>query len=662
VQRKSNPEKDKPPQKGRPGRSGNTCLGPVSNLEAHVRPDWWRAIFNATYLKTDGDVVDDINITRSEVDLLISILQASPDSALLDLCCGQGRHCLELARRGFRQVDGLDRSSYLIRRARNQAKVESLPARFREGDARRLAYKTDSFDIVTIMGNSFGYFDTIQDDLKVLNEVRRVLKPDGRLLIDVTDGAYVRQNYQPRSWEWIDRKHFVCRERSLSGDQNRLISREVVTHVDRGVIVDQFYAERLYSVESLEDLLREAGFSNFNVHGEISPNSVRNQDLGMMQQRLIVTSRVRKASSDRKSEPKPVARNVVVLLGDPSRPDPVRPKGIFEEADFRTIELLKRALGSLPDYNFTYLDQHSTLTQDLHRMHGRFDLALNFCDEGLNNEPRKELHVPALLEQIKVPYTGAGPHCLACCFDKSAVRGIARELGIRVPSALFINPTDDPQDIPFGYPVLVKPNYGDSSIGITRRSVAGNYEELMSAIAELRETIGFDKPILIEEFLPGAEVTVGIIGNPPDNYCILPMVEEDYSVLDPDLPRICGYEAKWIPDSPYWKLRSIPADLPEAARNAIADGCLKLFSRLECRDYARFDWRLDSEGTPKLLEVNPNPGWCWDGHLAKMAGIAGYDYSGMLTAILQAAEVRIGLSARGEIRPLEKDSNIAAGA
>jgi len=68
-----------------------------------------------------------------------------------------------------------------------------------------------------------------------------------------------------------------------------------------------------------------------------------------------------------------------------------------------------------------------------------------------------------------------------------------------------------------------------------------------------------------------------------------------------------------------------------------------LFERLECRDYCRFDWRLDSEGNPKLLEVNPNPGWCWDGHLAKMAKFAGISYAEMLKAILEAAERRLGI-------------------
>ncbi|WP_421909064.1 hypothetical protein [Methanolacinia petrolearia] len=122
---------------------------------------------------------------------------------------------------------------------------------------------------------------------------------------------------------------------------------------------------------------------------------------------------------------------------------------------------------------------------------------------------------------------------------------------------------------------------------------------------------------------------------------MLPVIEEDYSSLPRGYPKICGYEAKWDPESPYAGITSIPADLSEEARRFLVASCLKLFGRLGCRDYARFDWRIDSNGTPRLLEVNPNPGWCWDGHLAKMAGIAEKTYAEMLGMILKAAEDRI---------------------
>jgi len=174
-------------------------LGPVPHLEEHVNPDWWKKIFNSLYLKTDADIVDDSSITRQEIDTFSSILKLNHENHILDLCCGQGRHSIELVRRGYRNVEGLDRSHYLIQRAKNSAKKENLGVRFREGDARKTPYGTDTFDSVMLLGNSFGYFETSDEDLRVLKEVRRILKPWGKILLDVADGSHLKDNYQPRS-------------------------------------------------------------------------------------------------------------------------------------------------------------------------------------------------------------------------------------------------------------------------------------------------------------------------------------------------------------------------------------------------------------------------------------------------------------------------------
>jgi D-alanine-D-alanine ligase len=637
---KTKTSEDPPQQRGRVTLGRNKSPGPVSNLEEYVQPDWWRRIFNSLYLKTDADVVEDRHITTNEVDLFSEILKLSPEDKILDLCSGQGRHSLELARRGFLKVEGLDRSRYLIKKAKAQAKKEWLNVKFREGDARKLPYLPDNFDVVMILGNSFGYFETIQDDMRVMKEIFRVLKPWGRLMIDVADGEYLRAQFQPRSWEWIDKKHFVCRERSLSLDKQRLISREVVTHKERGIIADQFYAERLYTRESLGELLKTASFSEVTFHGQISPDSQRNQDLGMMERRIIVTATARKEWTPIKGKQEESVRKGVVLLGDPKKPDPLKPYRVFDDDDFYTIDQLKAGLRELKDYRFTYLSTHDSLPQELMNLKGEINFIFNLCDEGYNNDPRKELHIPALLEVLEIPYTGAGPQCIAHCYDKSLVRGIAKEMGIPVPEAIFIKPEDTTFELPFASPVIVKPNFGDSSFGITQRSVANSIEELVNAVSEIRGKFGYEKPILIEEFLTGKDLSTGIIGNPPESYTFLPIIEEDYSTLPPELPPICGYEAKWLPESPYWNIKSIPAQLPEETKKLIEEWCLRLFERLECRDYARFDWRLDAEDQPKLLEVNPNPGWCWDGHLAKMAKISGMSYAEMLEAILQAATQR----------------------
>ncbi|MFX1499118.1 MAG: methyltransferase domain-containing protein, partial [Promethearchaeota archaeon] len=563
-----------------------------------------------------------------------------PDQHILDLCCGQGRHSIELTKRGYENVEGIDRSHYLIHKARTTAKKMGIIAKFREGDARKLPYPPDNFEFILILGNSFGYFESINDDYLVLKETFRTLKPWGKVLIDITDGEYLKENFQPRSWEWIDKNYFVCRERSLSLDKMRLISREVISHVNKGVLVDQFYAERLYSRKNISDLLEKAGFSDIVFHGTIAPDSQRQQDLGMMEKRIIVSAVVKKEWTEIKKKGLPTLKNVIVLFGDPNKPDTLKPSTIFDDDDFYTIDQLKSALKELKDYNFIYLNNHDTLIHDLEKLKGKADYVLNLCDEGYSNDPRKELHIPALLEILKFPYTGSNPQCLAFCYDKSLIRGIAKDLDIPVPESIYIKPEDKIIDLPLYFPAIVKPNFGDSSFGITQNSVVENGEQLLNAITDIRDKFGYDKPILIEQYLPGKDLSLGIIGNPPYDYIILPIIEEDYSSLPQGLPKICGYEAKWMPDSPYWNLKSIPAELPDDVVQIIESSSLKLFIRLECRDYARFDWRLDKDGNPNLLEVNPNPGWCWDGHLAKMSKFAGISYKDMLIKILDSAEKR----------------------
>jgi D-alanine-D-alanine ligase len=637
-------------QAGKSRKNGHSLtpkFGPVDNLESYLQPDWWRRIFNSMYLKTDADVVEDKQITNKEIDLFTEFLGLDKNMVILDLACGQGRHSLELARRGFRNINGLDRSHYLIRKAKNIALTESLNASFKEGDARKLPYPTDTFDLVMILGNSFGYFESTEDDIKILKEVFRILKPNGRFLIDVADGNYLRDNYSPRSWEWIDNKHFVCRERSLASDNQRLISREVISNIDKGVIVDQFYAERLYSQELLQEILSKSGYKEIKFLGNYETDSKRNQDLGMMERRIIVTATAWKEWTPVKVK-KNELKTVAVVMGDPERPDIIKPSSVFDMDDMDTIMNLKIALGELKDYRFIYQSNHATLFNDLQKLRGKIDFVFNLCDEGFDNDPRKELHVPAMLEVLNIPYTGSNPQCLTYCYDKSLIRGIAKEMGVPVADGLYIKPEDNVFEMNIDFPVIVKPNFGDSSFAITKESVAYDLEELNDAIVRIREKVGYEKPVLLEEFLTGKDLTIGIIGNPPDPYTFLPIVEEDYSDLPPDLPRICGYEAKWIADSPYFKLlKSVPANLPEETEKVIMEHCLRLFERLDCKDYVRFDWRLDQNGVPKLLEVNPNPGWCWDGHLAKMASIKGIGYAEMLLTILQTAEQRINSETQG---------------
>ncbi|MEW5962463.1 MAG: methyltransferase domain-containing protein [Pseudomonadota bacterium] len=633
------PQKVRKPKRPSP----RSCLGPVADLEQHLPAEWWRKLFNALYVKTDGDVVENNENTRRDVDFILSAAPLQASSQILDLCCGQGRHCLELARRGFRNVTGVDRSRYLIRLAKKRAQNEALPVVFKEGDARNPRLPEGTFDGVVIMGNSFGYFSNQQDDEKVLTSVGKLLRPSGQLVLDITDGAYMADHFERRSWEWIDEHHFVCRERSLSSDRQRLISREVIVHDELGVIADQFYAERLYTREGIVKLLEKTGFRNVRHHGSAESVSDRDQDLGMMARRLLLTADAPQLPA-RKPKGKTQQLDVTVLLGDPRLPDTVKRDGTFNPEDMETIRRLKDALSELPGYKFRYLDNHKTLERDLTGL--RADLVFNLCDEGLNNDPFKELHVPAMLEALGLPYTGGGPGCLAACYDKGLVRAVAMTLDVPVPLETYVRPGDQGATLPSVFPALLKPNFGDSSQGITRDAVVHNERALLDYLERLRTQFP-KRPVLVQEFLTGAEYSVSLIGNPDQGLRALPILEVDFSGLGEGLPRILGYESKWEPDSPYWtQIRYKETALSEIAQQQLVEHSTRLFERLGCRDYARFDFRADARGEIKLLEVNPNPGWCWDGKVNLMAGFNGMRYSEMLGQILSAAVERLQIVAK----------------
>jgi len=613
-------------------------VGPIPDLERHLPSDWWRTLFNSIYLKTDGDVVENDRNTIRDVDLLIRAAGLEPNDRILDLCCGQGRHCLELARRGFKQITGFDRSRYLIRLARKRAKTEGLSVSLHEGDARRFRFPEESFHCVALMGNSFGYFDREEDDLAVLLGAQRVLRAGGLLAMDLADGEWLRTNFEKRSWEWIDQNHFVCRERSLASDNVRLVSREVVVHAEKGVIADQFYAERLYTRSEITQMLERVGFLAVRMHEGLITDSDRKQDLGMLAHRMFLTAEApRKTAVLRKKGP--LFPKVTVVLGDPRLPDSVKRNGQFNEEDIETIRRLKEALNELLGYEYTYLDNHASLVTEFRANPPQ--MVLNLCDEGFNNDAFLELHVPAILEMLRIPYTGAGPTCLGLCYNKSLVRAIAAGLDVPVPLETYYDPDDQSATLPSAFPALVKPNYGDSSIGIRQNGVVRSPEELLSYLEELRVELP-GRSVLIQEFLTGTEYSVGIIGNPGLTFRNLPPLEVDYTGLDPGLPPILGYESKWIPDSPYWtQIKYHEARIDEDVRRRLFDYSNKLFERLDCRDYARFDFRTDSDGEIKLLEVNPNPGWCWDGKLNFMATYAGLRYAELLELILEAAQERI---------------------
>jgi len=148
-----------------------------------------------------------------------------------------------------------------------------------------------------------------------------------------------------------------------------------------------------------------------------------------------------------------------------------------------------------------------------------------------------------------------------------------------------------------------------SDLGITALNVAKDATALSVAVKNIREHFGIYGELVVQEFLDGRDINVGVL---TDEMIVLPITEEDYSEIG-DLPKICGFESKWDEASPYWKIKTKPTTLSEKDQADVAKWSQALFKRLDAHDYARFDWRADANGKPRFIEANPNCGWCWDG-------------------------------------------------
>lgn len=253
-----------------------------------VDPEWWKKIFDGVYLLTDSRSVCDEEITRREVDLICQLLPIDPAHKILDLCGGHGRHSIELCARGFRNCTLLDYSEHLIRHAMARAAEHNCPIEFIQVDARDTGLPANHFDHVIIMGNSLGYLPDPDADRQILAEVYRVLRPQGWIMIDVVDGAEVRESFNPSSWHEIGNDIVVCRLREIQ--EQMVFAREVVLSKEKGLIRDHTYSIRLYDLKAMKSLLNQAGFSDLNARTQSSLKA-GSEDCGFMSMRMIVTGR-----------------------------------------------------------------------------------------------------------------------------------------------------------------------------------------------------------------------------------------------------------------------------------------------------------------------------------------------------------------------------------
>jgi D-alanine-D-alanine ligase len=257
-------------------------------MSIDVDPDWWKTLFDEVYLQTDARSVDNAAVTRQEIDIYTALAPMRRDDNILDLCGGHGRHALELCRRGFRNCTVLDYAQPLLEIGRRTAKAENLPIEFVQGDARRTAWADDSFDHVLILGNSLGYISEPEADLHILRESVRLLRTDGGLVMDVTDGEAVRNRITPLAWHEIGADMVVCRQREV--DEEAVCAREMVLSKTKGLIRDRTYRIRLYGTTQLTALASRAGFTEIAVHTDATALAAK-VDVGCMNHRLVMTAR-----------------------------------------------------------------------------------------------------------------------------------------------------------------------------------------------------------------------------------------------------------------------------------------------------------------------------------------------------------------------------------
>jgi D-alanine-D-alanine ligase len=265
------------------------------------------------------------------------------------------------------------------------------------------------------------------------------------------------------------------------------------------------------------------------------------------------------------------------------------------------------------------------------------DLIFNLA-EGRGIHRSREAWAPALFEMFGIPYTGSDPLTLSATLDKDCARRLVREAGVSVPVGMLVN--GSPQEfcaqlaaLPF--PVIVKPAFEGSSKGLGNHSVIEDYSHLDDAIT--RCSACYRQPVLVEEFIDGDELTVGILGNNPPTIVgvmrVSPVKNQGRFVYGLDVKRD-------------WRRRvhyEIPVPLSEVDLAAVCNSARTAFRALGCRDVARLDYRF-KDGIPYFLEANPLPGLTPESSdLVLLAEGMGIDYRELIERIVNAALQRYQL-------------------
>ena len=305
---------------------------------------------------------------------------------------------------------------------------------------------------------------------------------------------------------------------------------------------------------------------------------------------------------------------------------------LAEEAILEEIGAVGNAVRTLGHQCFVVAIHDEILTVIHWLKEIRPDVVFNLCESVYGNSCW-EMNIPALLDLFQIPYTGSSPLTLGLCQDKGKVKDILQSQGIMTPRyKIFDQGVGSIKGNIF--PIIVKPLHEDGSLGISKESVVFDDEALVRQIRYVVEK--YHQPALVEEFIEGRELNVGLLET-DGKIEALPISEIDYSEFPEGVPKICGYEAKWVTDSiEYKKSKPIcPAPLDWVVKKRVEHIAVKVFKLFGCRDYARVDLRIDREGKIYVLEVNPNPDISPQSGMTRAIKVQGITYEEFIGALLE---------------------------
>lgn len=260
------------------------------------------------------------------------------------------------------------------------------------------------------------------------------------------------------------------------------------------------------------------------------------------------------------------------------------------------------------------------------------DLVFNVA-EGARGRSR-EAQVPALLELLGVPYTGSDPTCLVVTLDKAIAKAMVRQAGVRTPAGVVMISGAEPLPPGFAFPAIVKPVAEGSSKGVLPNSVATSEAEARAMARAIAQR--YRQGALVEEYLPGREFTVGLLGGPEPE--VLPPMEIVLSTREAH--PVYSFDHKLEPNG---EVRyEAPARVTPELDRELREVAAAAFAALGCRDVGRIDLRLDAEGRVAFIECNPlpglTPGWS---DLCLIAEATGLDYRALIGRILEPAIARL---------------------